>query len=98
VLAITKLLGRTTVGKEEEDDDDDDVECTTDLLLRACFEATSVGDHILHGLFPLRHLHSQTLFVHSIEFWIIGNHPVSHCTKARTMPSAAEKQQVMISS
>jgi len=68
VLAITKLLGRTTVGKEEEDDDDDDVECTTDLLLRACFEATSVGDHILHGLFPLRHLHSQTLFVHSIEF------------------------------
>ncbi len=53
--------------EEDDDDDDDDVECTTDLLLRACFEATSVGDHILHGLFPLRHLHSQTLFVHSTE-------------------------------
>ncbi len=64
VLAITKLLGRTTVGKEQ---DDDDVECTTDLLLRACFEATCVGDHILHGLFPIRHPHSQTLFVHSTE-------------------------------
>ncbi len=69
VWAITKLLGRMTVGKEEEEEDDDnDVECTTDLLLRACFEATSVGDYILEGLFPLRHLHSQTLFVHSTEF------------------------------
>jgi len=28
--------------EDDDDDDDDDVDCTTDLLLRACFEATSV--------------------------------------------------------
>ncbi len=64
-LQHSKMIYRAY--EDDDDDDDDDVDCTTDLLLRACFEATSVGDHILHGLFPLRHLHSQTLFVHSTE-------------------------------